>query len=410
MIEIRDVRTIDGRVVSRKVPSSEEQVINGEGLTLFPGLIDPHVHFRTPGSEHKENWETGARAAVYGGYTTVFDMPNTHPACVTEAILREKRELIDAQLQRVGIPLRYHLYFGADKGRFDEIVKVKDHVVGIKVFMGSSTGDLVIDDDASLHAVFAIAAAAGLIVSVHAEDEEMIRKRKESCFRPEFSAHSVIRSPEVARRATEKAIELAALYGTTLCIVHVSTKEETALIRQAKRAGLAVYAEATPHHLFLDEGAYETLGAKAQMNPPLRNREHGRALMEAIVEGTIDMIGTDHAPHTEEEKRQPYGSAPSGVPGIETALPLLLTAYHEGKLTLEKIVSLTRTNAEKIFHLPPDDDVVLCDLERRECVDEGALQTKCGWSPFAGRMLKGWPVMTIVRGKVYRVDRRQATL
>ncbi|OGT38793.1 MAG: dihydroorotase [Gammaproteobacteria bacterium RIFCSPHIGHO2_12_FULL_37_14] len=402
MIHITGALSLDGELMELTLPSVQSSKLIADGLYLFPGLIDPHVHFRTPGMEHKEDWRTAARAAICGGYTTVFDMPNTIPPTVTAETLQAKKALIDQQLAKANIPLHYALYFGADKHHLNEIYKIKQDVIGIKVFMGCSTGNLVIDDDESLHKVFKIASELNLLIAVHAEDEAMIQQRKaQFSHSKQYSDHSFIRNAEVAASAVEKAIQLARIYGTRLYILHVSTAAELMLIKSAKVEGLPVYAETTPHHLFLHEGAYADLQGKAVVNPPLRNSEQHIALWEAIHDGTIDTIGSDHAPHLESEKERPYGECPSGMPGIETTLPLLLTAYHAGKLSLNRIVELTCTRAREIFKLTPNDDYVLVDLYQTKIITNAELQTKCKWSAFAGRALTGWPVYTIIDGQVF---------
>ncbi len=371
-------------------------------LLTLPALIDPHVHFRVPGGEHKEDWRTGAAAAIAGGVTTVLDMPNNNPACTTKERLEEKKRLIDAQLAEVGIPLRYGLYLGASEKTVSEIENARGGYIGIKVFLGQSTGDLLMDNDTAFEEVCHTAARLGTIVAVHAEDEKIMQNLKAS-LSPEsltnVRVHSRIRGREAAITAMKKAIALGKKYGTKLYILHASTKEEVALIRQAKHDGVTIALETTPHHLFLNESAYETLGTKAQMNPPLRTPEDQAALWEGLMDGTIDTIGTDHAPHTLEEKGQPYGKAPSGVPGIETLLPLLLTAVRDGKLTLDRFMAVTRTNAEKFFDLPSNDDTVVVDMNTVRPVRGSTFKTKCGWSPFEGWELVGWPAYTVLRGK-----------
>lgn len=376
-------------------------------LLKLPGLIDPHVHFRTPGWEYKEDWKTAAKASIKGGYTTVFDMPNTIPPTVTEIALVEKKVLIDKQLKEVKIPLRYYLYFGADKHHLNEIKKIKGQVIGIKVFMGCSTGGLVIDDDESLHAIFKIAAEENMLVAVHAEDEKRLKEnaKKFEGSQP-YSIHSKIRDESAAILAVKKAIHLVRLYGTRLYILHVSTRQEIDLIAQAKEEGLPVFAETTPHHLFLNNSDYQNLKGKAVMNPPLRAPEHKMALFSAIKSGIIDTIGSDHAPHTLEEKAKAYGDCPSGVPGIETTLPLLFEAYHQNLLSLDNIMDLTSRRAKKIFNLTDcPDDYVLVDLSLAKIVEDKRLSTKCQWSPFAGRLLRGWPVTTVLKGHVYDLNK-----
>ena len=376
-------------------------------LLKLPGLIDPHVHFRTPGMEYKEDWKTAAKASIKGGYTTVFDMPNTIPPTVTEIALLEKKSLIDKQLKEVGIPLRYYLFFGADKHHLNEIKKIKNQTIGIKVFMGCSTGGLVIDDDESLHAIFKIAAKENILVAVHAEDEHRLKENAKKIVGPQsYSIHSKIRDESAAELAVKKAIQLVRLYGTRLYILHVSTHQEIDLIAQAKKEGLPVFAETTPHHLFLNTSDYQTLKGKGVMNPPLRTFEHQKALFSAIKSGMIDTIGSDHAPHTLEEKAKSYGACPSGVPGIETTLPLLFEAYHQNLLTLDNILDLTSRRARKIFNLPDHpDDYVLVDLSLSKRVEDKDLITKCKWSPFAGRLLRGWPVTTALKGHIYDLSK-----
>lgn len=404
MITIKGAATAEGSVIDLSLESDEESVIDAKGLTLLPALIDSHVHFRTPGLEHKENWETAAKAALYGGITTVFDMPNTIPPTITLERLAEKETLIQQQLKKIGIPLHFGLYLGADKSHFDQIQRCKDRIVGLKVFMGSSTGNLVMDDDNSLHAAFSLAASHDLLLAVHAEDEALIHERK-SLFegRTDPRTHSELRNDEVAARATEKAIGLSRLYKTRLHILHVGTKREVQIIKQAKKEGLSVTMETTPHHLFLTVDDYAKFGTKVQMNPPLRSKEDAAALWQAIQDGVIDTIGSDHAPHTLQEKALPYGKAPSGIPGVETTLPLLLDACNQGRISLKQIIYLMRQRVQQIYRLDSNDDYVLVDMQKKMSVDESKLKTKCGWSPYAGRELKGWPVYTILKGKVYEL-------
>lgn len=404
MIKIANGRTPTGERVDLEIASTTNEVIDANNLIVFPGLVDPHVHFRTPGLEHKEDWRTAAKAAIRGGYTTVFDMPNTVPPTVTKELLDAKKHLINAQLQEVGIPLRYQLFFGADKNHLSEIHKTKNEVVGIKIFMGCSTGNMQVDDE-TMHAIFAIASDQNMLVAVHAEDQELIHKHQGyySGYQP-YNVHSKIRNEEVAARAVEKAISLARLYGTKLYLLHVSTQDEIALIKQAKQERLAVYAETTPHHLFLDDSYYADFGGKVVVNPPIRSKAHQAALFNAIHEGIIDTIGSDHAPHTIDEKSKPYGECPSGMPGIETTLPLLLNAHHEGLLMMHEIVGLTSKHAQDIFNLAPNFDVTLVDPDKEVIISDAQLKTKCGWSAFSGRKLRGAPVYTIVDGHLYDLE------
>ncbi len=402
MIIFKNITSLLGKSFDLEIASEHHQEIDATGLTALPAVIDPHVHFRTPGMEYKEDWTTASRAAINGGCTTVFDMPNTLPPTVTEALLVEKKAIIDAQLQDVGIPLRYDLFFGADKNHLSQIPLVKNQVIGIKVFMGCSTGNLVIDDDESLHAVFALAAEHDMLVAVHAEDEHLMNERKQQHFdASSYACHSTIRNIEVAVRAVEKAVALSRKYGTRLYVLHVSSAEEIAVIKAAKQEGVQVYAETTPHHLFFNTSAYETLQGKCVVNPPLREHTHHAAIINAIHEKVIDTIGSDHAPHTLEEKSKPYGQCPSGMPGIEFMLPVLLNAHHKGELSLTEIAALTSLNAQNIFRLTDSQDWVLVDLNKTATVTSTA--SKCGWSPYMGLTLTGWPRYSIMRGKVYEL-------
>jgi dihydroorotase len=330
-------------------------------------------------------------------------MPNTSPSCITSERLQSKRALIDQQLQEIGIPLNYKLYFGADAAHLDEVHKVKNDVCGLKIYMGSTTGDLLMAEDRDIEEAIRVGAQAGLIVSVHAEEEDIIAARHKQLFQEggSPSLHSKIRCPEAAKVAAEKAIHFAHKHGARLYILHLSTADELDLVRAARARGQSVYCEVTPHHLFLDESAYNDLGTFAQMNPPLRTRKDRDALWEGVADGTVDSVGTDHAPHVIEEKQQPFGKAPSGVPGMETLLPLLMHAHHEGRLSLRRLEELTRWRVQELFRLTSNQDYVLVDPDRCLEVDPSFLQSRCGWSPFTGWKLRGWPVATILNGQVY---------
>ncbi|HBU06988.1 MAG TPA: dihydroorotase [Candidatus Magasanikbacteria bacterium] len=370
-------------------------------LLALPALIDPHVHFRTPGSEHKENWQTGAQAAMAGGYTTVFDMPNNSPSTISTLALEHKKKIIDKQLDEINIPLNYYLYLGATPNNYTEFAKCKNEIIGVKLFMGASTGDLLVDKIEDQENIFKTCAELNLIVAVHAESEAVIKNNNVTMGQcNNVKDHSKIRSRDAAITAVSQAIKLAQKYNTKLYICHVSTKEEIELIKQAKLESIKIYAEVTPHHLFLSEDDYNHLGTLGQMNPPLRTKNDQKALWQAILDGTIDTIGTDHAPHTLEEKAKPYPNSPSGVPGLETTLPLLLNEFKNGKITLEKITELTHFNIQKIFNIPETNDLVIIDLDLEKEVTNENLKTKCGWSPFVGLSLRGWPIATILNQRV----------
>jgi dihydroorotase len=403
MITLKKVRTVSGKIEDKILTSTSDRVIDCKGmLTLLPALTDSQVHFRTPGETYKEDWITGARAAIQGGITQVFDMPDTNPTTTTKDALIKKRALIDGQLKEAKIPLRYHLFVGASTDKVDTLNLALKDAIAIQVSMDSSKGDLLIKSDAVLRRIFQIAAQEKKIIAVRAEDEARIQERtimysEES----DPEVHSRIRDRKAALLALEKAISLASEYKTELLIQHVSTKEEIDLIKKAKKAHNLIFVEISPHHLFLNESFYKTLKNKAKVNPPLRKKEDQEALWEAINEGVIDMISSGHAPHTLLEKTLPYKDAPAGIPLIELMLPLLLTAYHEKKITLAKIIELTHSNVQQIFNLPLHHDVVLVDLEEVREVNDASLKTKCGWSPYRGLKLKGWPKYTICQGEVF---------
>ncbi len=381
------IKTYHGKTISLPHIVNE---LTEHHITL-PALIDCHVHFRTPGQEYKEDWLSGTMAAHAGGVTTVCDMPNNVPSITTYDLLKQKKQQIHELLKNSLYPIHPYFYIGATTNNADEIRKCKNEVIGIKIFMGSSTGTLLVDKKSDQEKIFALAHELNLPIVAHAEDEALINANKLTHPSPTTSDHSLIRSNTVAATGVARAIELAEQFSSSLYLLHISTKEELSLIRAAKKRGVRVYAETTPHHLFLTVDDYDRLGTLAQMNPPLRTNEDQDALWEAVQDGTIDTIGSDHAPHTLAEKNVEYPASPSGVPGIETTLPLLLNAYHKGKITLEKIVALTHTNPQKIFNLPETNEWVIVDLNLKKKIKNENLKTKCHWSPFAEKDIQGWP-------------------
>lgn len=392
MLTIRNVLMPDNTRQTITRPYTDDLTIDGSDLLALPGLIDPHVHFRVPGMEDKEDWQHASVAALKGGVTTVFDMPNTKPATTTAERLHNKFNIINGQLAEVNLPLRYKLFFGADKNQFHEIVKVKDEIVGIKVFMGASTGDLLMDDESSLHAIYALAKAHNLLIALHAEDELIIRNNAEKyAAETDFKFHSIIREPQAAVKAVELVIKLTEIYNVPSYILHVSTAGELALVKEAKSRGLPIYVETCPHYLFLDDSQYLNLAGRGKMNPPLRAKADQAILWQALNDGVIDTIGSDHAPHQLGEKEQPLCKCPSGVPGIETTLPLLITAWQQGKLSLTKLVELTHDNPQRIFNLPANDDLVLVDIVNIRTLSDNQMATKCKWTPFVGLELCGFP-------------------
>jgi len=380
-----------------KVPKGA-QVIDVKGMHILPGLIDAHVHFRTPGMTAKEDWTTGSKAALAGGVTTVLDMPNTNPPTVDAASLKKKREIVKKKAL-----VNYGFFAGATTDNVGKVVKLKN-IAGIKLFMGSSTGNLLIKDKKKLEEFFK---KVKTVLAIHAESEECILRNMDkvgSSNKPNI--HNLIRSPECAHEAMREVLHLAKKYGTRVHVCHVSTDREVDSLRKFKSKKIS--AEVTPHHLFLTEKDYKMYGTLIKVNPPIRGLIDQVALWEGLKKGWIDMIATDHAPHLMEEKERPYTNAPSGVPGVQTMLPLLLNAVNEKKLSLEEVVRLTSYNPAKMFGIKnkgvisvgADADLTVVNMKMPERICHRFLFSKCGWSPYHDWVLKGWPVMTFVNGEL----------
>ncbi len=396
----------DGKIfgISKKTVSAEKE-IDCSGKIILPGLIDGHVHFRVPGGEQKEDWKTGSLAALHGGVTTVIDMPNTNPPLTSIQALKEKKAIVEKDCL-----VNYFFHFGATNSNFSELKELSDaKIVSFKLFMGSSTGNMLVENPLVQKKIFEIAEKKNLVVSVHAEDEKIIKENIEK-FENENkpTIHSKIRSNLAEKIAVKNALKLQNESKNKLHILHVSTKEAIALVKKAKSNDKKISCEVTPHHLFLTKKELENQGNFAKMNPPLRDKNDVAALWNGIKNGIVSTVGTDHAPHRKEEKEKNYWDAPSGVPGIETMLPLLLNAVNEKKLKLEKVVELCCENPAKIFSIKKkgfiemgfDGDLVVVDLKKENTIHGKDLFTKCKWTPFEGWKLKGVVEKTIVGGKV----------
>ncbi len=352
----------------------------GNGRYKIPGVIDCHVHFRDPGSEWKEDLRTGSEAAELGGVTIALDMPNTSPPVVTQEALDAKLALVD---EKAVIPVG--LFFGGTDN-FEELSKVEG-AVGFKVYMGKSTGELLADGGA-LRRIFEIARDRDLPVVVHAEDQDRIQVRAaEFAGQDDPKVHALVRDNECARLATEAAILLREEVGNRLHIAHMSTAEEVALLREYACDELS--CEVAPHHLFFTMD--DMVDSKLKMNPPLRSQKDQDALWEAIADGTVNCIATDHAPHTLEEKAKGIWDAPAGVPGVEFMLPLMLNAVNEGRLSLERLVELVCIEPARIFRLQNDASTIV-DMNITKTITREMVRSKCGWSPYEGMTLKGWSV------------------
>ena len=375
------------------------ETFDARGLHALPGVIDTQVHFREPGLTHKEDLATGTAAAVVGGVTAVFEMPNTNPNTLTAGDIADK-----VALSRGRARCDIAFFVGAAAENAGDLAETEraPGCAGVKVFMGSSTGSLLVPDDETLEAVLR---SGFRRVAIHSEDEARLRERmhiaKES---GDVTMHPVWRDVETAVRATTRVLKLARETGRRVHLLHVTTAEEMAILAGAKDIATV---EATPQHLTLvAPDCYRELGTLAQMNPPIREARHREGLWQAVRDGVVDCIGSDHAPHTPEEKAKPYPTSPSGMAGVQTLLPLLLDHMAAGRLTLERIVDLTSAGPQRIYNIAGkgriavgyDADLVLVDLEARRVIRNDWIASRCGWTPFDGREVKGWPKATILRG------------
>lgn len=375
------------------------------GLHVLPGVIDTQVHFREPGLEHKEDLATGTAAAAMGGVVAVFEMPNTKPGTTTGDALRDK--LKRAQ----GRTWTDHAFFlGAAGDNIDQLAECEriPGCAGIKVFMGSSTGTLLVSDDETLARVLAQGIRR---VAVHCEDEPRLIERKhlaEEAGHPR--AHHVWRDTQTAMIATQRLVRLAEAAKRRVHVLHVTTAEEMEFLAGHKDL---VTVETTPQHLTLAApDCYEELGTLAQMNPPIREAHHREALWQAINSGVVDVLGSDHAPHTLEEKAKPYPQSPSGMTGVQTLVPLMLDHVNAGRLTLERFVDLTSASPARIYNIAGkgrialgyDADFTLVDLKAERIITNQWIVSRCGWTPFNGKRVTGWPTATIIRGNVVMMD------
>ncbi|MBI5612321.1 MAG: dihydroorotase [Gammaproteobacteria bacterium] len=384
--------------IDAAIDVSAEETIDAQGALLLPGVIDTHVHFREPGKEYKEDLASGSRAAAAGGVTSFLEMPNTEPPTIDQASL-------DFKLARAAetCAVNYGFFIGATPTNLDAVNRVAP-VAGIKVFMGCSTGGLLVDKDEDLERIFA---GGERLIAVHAEDEtRMHARRRLFADRRDSAVHSEIRDNLCALRATERALAFSKRHRRPLHILHLSTHEEIELLRRDKPAW--VKAEVIPHHLFLNVKDYERLGNRAQMNPPIRAPEDNAALWQALQDGVIDFLGSDHAPHTLAEKRLEYPNSPSGMPGVETSLPLMLTHMTAGKCTLAELQRWMCSGPAEHYRIPNkgsllegwDADLTLVDIRASKPVRNEELFTKAKWSPYEGWKLVGWPLYTVVGGQV----------
>ncbi len=378
--------------------ASAKEVIDCAGLHILPGVIDTQVHFREPGLTHKEDLETGSRAAVLGGVTAVFEMPNTNPLTTSAATLAAK---VASAHHRMHCDFAF--WVGGTHENVNHIPELErlPGSAGIKVFMGSSTGSLLVEDDAGVEAILSQTRRRA---AFHSEDEMMLRERMHLRVEDDPSSHPVWRSVEVALNCTRRLVRIARKTGAQIHVLHISTAEEIEFLKDHKDL---VSCEATPHHLTLAAPeCYETLGTYAQMNPPVRDARHRQGIWRGVTQGIVDVLGSDHAPHTHEEKQHTYPASHSGMTGVQTLVPIMLNHVHNGKLSLERFVDLSSQGPARLFSIAAkgriavgyDADLTIVDLKRRETIRNEWIASRCGWTPYDGVEVTGWPVGTFVRG------------
>ena len=398
-VALRDIAVDKGRIiaigdVSGFVAAKTRECRN---LHVLPGVIDSQVHFREPGLTHKEDLESGSRAAVAGGVTTVFEMPNTKPTTTNAEALADK---VARAKNRMFCDFAF--YVGGTRDNLSEISNLErlEGSAGVKVFAGSSTGDLLVEDDAGLENIISRLSRRA---AFHSEDEFRLREREGFRVAGDPSSHPVWRDVEAAVRCTTRLLNIARKHGKRIHVLHISTAEE--LPHLARHRDVAT-VEVTPHHLTLSADDYARLGNKLQTNPPVRGPEHRGALWRAINSGLVDVLGSDHAPHTLEEKSKPYPQSPSGMTGVQTLVPIMLDHVNKGRLTLERFVDLTAHGPQRIFGLAGkgriaegyDADFTIVDLARTETIRDSWIESKSQWTPYDGTIVAGWPVGTYVRG------------
>jgi dihydroorotase len=393
----------DGKILGIDPPQGAhvDETISAYDLYLLPGVVDDQVHFRDPGLTHKEDLRTATRACAKGGVTSFLEMPNTKPATITQERLNEKLALASSKCL-----VNYGFYIGATASNLGELRRAT-RTPGIKIFIGSSTGDLLVDDQQALERIFA---ETTLPICAHCEDEATIRANSERIGGGKtYADHSVIRDEAAAVIATKRTLDLAIRHRHRFHLLHVSTAAETELLRDPQ--GL-ITAEVCPHHLYFNTDDYERLGSLIQMNPSIKSPEDNEGLWRALKAGRIQVIATDHAPHTLEEKRQPYPKSPSGLPAVENSLALLLDCVNAGICSLESVVHWMCDAPARTWDLVGkgriaegyDADLVLVDLSKKQTIRNETQQTKCGWSPWDGITLQGWAVRTLVNGQTVFCD------
>jgi len=387
-----------------KIELNSSKVYDATDKVVLPGIIDTQTHFREPGSTDVEDLESGSRAAVLGGVTSLFEMPNTNPP--TSNLVEFDKKL---QLAKNRMHSNYAFYFGATPENTEQLSKLKDvdGCCGVKLFAGSSTGKLLVDKEADIEKVIS---SSDRVVSIHSEDEEILNLRKKFIKEGDVHSHPEWRNTECAISSTRRVVKIAERYNKKIHVLHVTTKEEVDFLAMHKKN---VTFEITPQHLTLyAPDCYDKLGTYAQMNPPLRTKEHYDRLWVAIKNNIVDVLGSDHAPHSKENKNKNYPNTPSGMPGVQTIFPIMLDHVNNGKLTLEQLIKLMCENPCKIFGIKNkgylkegyDADLTIANMNKEVTIKDEMIASKCGWTPFNNHKVKGFPVGTIVNGNLVMSD------
>ncbi|MEI7806191.1 MAG: dihydroorotase [Hyphomicrobiales bacterium] len=397
---VRDLGVKGGRfaAIGDLGKASASETIDCRGLHLLPGVIDTQVHFREPGLTHKEDLESGSLSAVMGGVTAVFEMPNTDPLTISAETLADKVKRGHHRMH-----CDFAFFVGGTRENVKDLTELErlPGCAGVKVFMGSSTGSLLVADDKGLRDILKVIRRRA---SFHAEDEPRLTERKNLRIEGDPRSHPVWRDEQAALIATQRLVRIAHETGARVHVLHISTRQEMEFLAGHKDVASV---ETTPHHLTLEApGCYERLGTRAQMNPPVRDAAHKAGIWHGIGNGVVDVLGSDHAPHTREEKAKSYPASPSGMTGVQTLVPVMLDHVHAGRLSLLRLVDLTSAGPARLFGIAGkgriavgyDADLTVVDLKRRETITDRWVASRAGWTPYDGMKVTGWPVGTFIRG------------
>jgi dihydroorotase len=397
---VRDLAIADGRfaAIGDLSGAAAAETVDCRGLHVLPGVIDTQVHFRDPGLTHKEDLITGSLGAVMGGVTAVFEMPNTNPTTTSAAALADK---VASGHHRMHCDFAF--FIGGTRDNTKDLAELErlPGCAGVKVFMGSSTGSLLVEDDDGVRNILE---AIGRRASFHSEDEYRLNERKALRVDGDARSHPLWRDETTALQCTQRLVGLARETGKRVHVLHITTAQEMEFLADHKDVASV---EATPHHLTLAApDCYERLGTFAQMNPPVRDANHREAIWRGVAQGVVDVLGSDHAPHTREEKAKPYPGSPSGMTGVQTLVPIMLDHVNAGRLTLARFVDLTSAGPARLFGIARkgriavgyDADLTVVDLKRRETITHRWIASRAGWTPYDGVSVSGWPVGTFVRG------------